>query len=636
MTTWMATAVASDVSEVRAVGGLVRVRPQMPTGISNIVGVGVVPGVDLTSSPLAPGILLPDELSDTPNANGEVSFSLVSTLDTEPNSEGVGVRYRVLWGNNEYVEFDMLRRHERVAVLAAAGATPVIISGIRPTQLAAANSPTVGNAVLIGSGNEFTFGVATGGVTVQDDGSDVLVAAGTINFTGAGVTATESGGVVLVDVPFDTQVQSDWDEADDTSAAYLENKPTIPDDTHIDARAALRYTNPEKSKLNGIADNANQLIPYKIGNIYRAFLIGEAVVKPADTEGTVTVAGIAAAPAGWQLTRPEATAAMPYVYDCHVYGYATNGVFGHQFGTPNRTDRFTDLSTYAPLASPALTGVPTVPTPPVGNNSTRIANTAYVVGQIAAAMLSGGADGVLGSVTFDDTTDSLVFTLAGQTTPLATVSIASLLSGVITAVTTASDSGLTGAADAGTADLAIAARGVTLAMMATGTATRLLGYDNLGNPAEIAALAWRDEGNARNDVSAVNFTGAGVTATVAGGVLTVSIPGGTSPIQSAIQFAALKATNTFIADDFTGSDGVEFPTGSHTVTLPSVSGAVYAAFARAVLEDPPNFLDINNQGINQFGGVTQQPGIITLNQEAYHIYVTNHALEYGGASVEFR
>ena len=100
------------------------------------------------------------------------------------------------------------------------------------------------------------------------------------------------------------------------------------------------YTTAEKSKLGSVATGANQLIPYKIGNIYRAFADGDAVVKPGNTEGTVTESGITVAPVGWRLTRPETTAALPYVYDCHVYGYTTNGVFTWQFGTPNRTDRY--------------------------------------------------------------------------------------------------------------------------------------------------------------------------------------------------------------------------------------------------------------------------------------------------------
>ena len=96
----------------------------------------------------------------------------------------------------------------------------------------------------------------------------------------------------------------------------------------------------QASKLAEIAAAANRLVPYKIGNIYRAFAAGANIVKPGNTEGTVTIAGITVAPAGWRLTRPETTAALPHVYDCHVYGYETNGVFGVQYGTPNRTDRY--------------------------------------------------------------------------------------------------------------------------------------------------------------------------------------------------------------------------------------------------------------------------------------------------------
>ena len=108
----------------------------------------------------------------------------------------------------------------------------------------------------------------------------------------------------------------------------------------VDARAAVRFSNSEKAKLAGISAAANRLVPYKLGNIYRALAEGEAVVKPGNAEGVVTVAGITVAPVGWQLLRPEATEALPYVYDCHVYGYETNGVFGVQYGTPNRTDRY--------------------------------------------------------------------------------------------------------------------------------------------------------------------------------------------------------------------------------------------------------------------------------------------------------
>ena len=111
-------------------------------------------------------------------------------------------------------------------------------------------------------------------------------------------------------------------------------------DIVVSVPALLRggITVAERQKLAGIADDANRLIPYKIGNIYIAS--SSVPTKPSNNEGTVSVSGITVAPVGWQLTRPEATAALPYVYDCHVYGYETNGAFGIQYGTPNRTDRY--------------------------------------------------------------------------------------------------------------------------------------------------------------------------------------------------------------------------------------------------------------------------------------------------------
>jgi hypothetical protein len=47
-----------------------------------------------------------------------------------------------------------------------------------------------------------------------------------------------------------------------------------------------------------------------------------------------------------------------------------------------------DLSGYAPIASPALTGVPTAPTPLAADNSTTIATTAYVTNAVASSTTS--------------------------------------------------------------------------------------------------------------------------------------------------------------------------------------------------------------------------------------------------------
>jgi len=57
------------------------------------------------------------------------------------------------------------------------------------------------------------------------------------------------------------------------------------------------------------------------------------------------------------------------------------------------TNLVTDLAAKAPLASPALTGNPTAPTPTAGDNDTSVATTAFVVAAITAALsaFAGGA-----------------------------------------------------------------------------------------------------------------------------------------------------------------------------------------------------------------------------------------------------
>lgn len=58
---------------------------------------------------------------------------------------------------------------------------------------------------------------------------------------------------------------------------------------------------------------------------------------------------------------------------------------------------------YAPLASPALTGNPTAPTQAPGNDSTRIANTAFVAAAIAAIPPGASEWGDIGGTLSDQT-----------------------------------------------------------------------------------------------------------------------------------------------------------------------------------------------------------------------------------------
>lgn len=70
----------------------------------------------------------------------------------------------------------------------------------------------------------------------------------------------------------------------------------------------------------------------------------------------------------------------------------------------------TTLAGKAPLASPALTGNPTAPTQAAGNNSTRLATTAYVVNHAVARSTFtpwSAATGTATRTTFDTATVTL-------------------------------------------------------------------------------------------------------------------------------------------------------------------------------------------------------------------------------------
>ena len=102
------------------------------------------------------------------------------------------------------------------------------------------------------------------------------------------------------------------------------------------------------------------------------------------------------------------------------------------------------------------------------------------------------------------------------------------------------------------------------------------------------------------------------------------------------QYLAGKATNTLVAADFTGAAGVAYAAGSHTATMPTVTGNVFGAVARLATDPDPTYADVNGTGLNQFVDFTQQAGTVTINGAAYNVWVSNFAVFATGDEVEFR
>lgn len=112
----------------------------------------------------------------------------------------------------------------------------------------------------------------------------------------------------------------------------------------------------------------------------------------------------------------------------------------------------TDLAAKAPLASPVLTGTPTAPTPTVGDNSTKIATTAFVAQNAPPAPVTSVA-GKTGAVTLNENDiSSLVGDLAAKA-PIASPA----LTGAPTAPTAAPGNNSTRLSTTAYVDAAIAA-----------------------------------------------------------------------------------------------------------------------------------------------------------------------------------
>ena len=58
---------------------------------------------------------------------------------------------------------------------------------------------------------------------------------------------------------------------------------------------------------------------------------------------------------------------------------------------------------------------------------------------------------------------------------------------------------------------------------------------------------------------------------------------------------------------------------------------------RIATDTEPVFLDVNSAGLNQFGALIKQVATIDLtNGDTGEVWITENALTYQGASVEFR
>jgi hypothetical protein len=138
---------------------------------------------------------------------------------------------------------------------------------------------------------------------------------------------------------------------------------------------------------------------------------GNASITAAIAANTIVDADInASAAIDWTKIAPSATVSTTEL------GYLDGVTSAIQTQIDSKLATATAASTYAPLASPALTGVPTAPTAAANTNTTQVATTAYVQTEITD--LIGGAPGAL------DTLNELATALANDASYSTTITTA--------------------------------------------------------------------------------------------------------------------------------------------------------------------------------------------------------------------
>ena len=210
-------------------------------------------------------------------------------------------------------------------------------------------------------------------VTVADTGSitSTMILDGTIlnadinsaaaidktKISGTAVTAADTGTVTSTMIANDTIVNANINTSAQIAYSKINATNSIVN-ADINASAAI-----DKTKISGTAITAGDT-----GTVTSTMI----------ADGTIVNADInASAAIDWTKLGISSTVSSTEI------GYVDGVTSAIQTQLDAKLATATAASTYAPLASPALTGVPTAPTAAANTNTTQVATTAYVQTEIA-------------------------------------------------------------------------------------------------------------------------------------------------------------------------------------------------------------------------------------------------------------
>jgi hypothetical protein len=264
-----------------------------------------------------------------------------------------------------------------------------------------ASSGNTANAIAVrdGSGN-FTAGTITANLTGNVTGNvtgnltgnvtgNVSGTSGSTTGNAATATALATGRTISLtgDV---TGTSASFDGTGNASitAAIAANSIV---DADINTSAAI-----DKTKISGTAVTVADT-----GTVTSTMIANDTILD-ADINSSANIA--------WTKIAPSSTVSATEL------GYLDGVTSAIQTQIDTKLATATASSTYAPLASPALTGVPTAPTAAANTNTTQIATTAYVQTEITD--LIGGAPGAL------DTLNELAAALSNDASYSTTITTA--------------------------------------------------------------------------------------------------------------------------------------------------------------------------------------------------------------------